>query len=436
MKIAYLTCVYPPYPGGIGVAAAGMAKEMASRRGYAVEVFTPRYRRELGIRNQESGVEMHYLKPLLSYGKAAILPQLLWRLRRFDIVHVYYPFFGGAEVAVLARKLWKFKLILHHEMDVVGEGEKRDVPLFASKRGTSLFFTWHTRKILPWIIKNTDCVCVLSDDYFMNSDFGRLYKKMGERFPTWRVVPNGVDVELFRPTNFCHPEPTHQSESLVRGRLREGSRDSPSAVGGRRMTELPTILLVAGLDRAHYFKGVHVLIEALRILKKRGVNFMCKIIGDGDMRKVYEEQAKQVGLKNRDVSNFAAQNLETSPFSIVFVGLVPHDELPVHYRNATVLVVPSTGRIESFSIVAAEAQACGLPAIVSDLPGVRVTIEDGVTGLKVKPGDPEDLANQLEILLMQKDLTRKMGEAGRKRAEEFYSWTGIGNKMEEIYKKV
>ncbi len=373
MRIAYLTPTFPPYPGGIGVNAFYNAAEMA-RRGHSVEVFTPRYgKRNNKTTEERENFKVHYLRPWFFYGNAALLPQFFWKLRTFDAVHVYYPFFGGAEMAAIVRSFSAFKLVIHHEMDVAGEGWLKK------------FFSWHTRRIFPWIIRQSDAVFTLSEDYFKHSDLGALYRAGGKSLPPWYVIPNGVDTDHFRPAGHLSPD--------------------------------PFLCFVAGLDRAHYFKGVSVLLDALSFLARDGFVARLRIAGEGDMKEEYRKLAESKGIEDR----------------VEFVGLVKHDALPDFYRHCSLFVMPSVGRTESFSIATAEAQACGIPAIVSDLPGIRVTIENGVTGFTAASGDARDLANKIRSLLADRELAAKMGRAGRERMERMFSWKRIGDQLEKIY---
>lgn len=394
VRIAYLTPTFPPYPGGIGINAYYNALEMA-KRGFDVEVFTPKYPREslseLEIKNKQirissnsfkissviSEPKIHYLYPFFSYGNAAFLPQLFWRLRQFDIVHCYYPFFGGAEMAALTRKFFQFKLVIHHEMDTVGEGWMKK------------FFSWHTRRILPWILKNSDLLLALSEDYFHHSDIGRLYEK-SRQLPPWEVVPNGVNTDLFQ---YQIPDTKYQ---------------------------IPIIVFAAGLDRAHYFKGVLVLLEAMALLQKQSFPVKLRLAGEGELKNDYQKQAQKLGIVDL----------------VEFVGLITHDKLPEFYSCGDLFVMPSIGRTESFSLATAEAQACGLPAVVSDLPGMRMTIQNGETGLLVKPGDSEDLAQKIKIILANPEMARQMGQAGRQRMEKYFSWKMVGDKLEKIYQQL
>ncbi len=402
MKIAYLTCVYPPYPGGIGVVAEGLAREM-SKRGHEVHVFAPN--QESGIRNQESGVRVHYLVSWLRFGNAALLPQMLWRLRGFDVAHVLYPFYGVAEFVPLLRRFLKAKIVVHHLMDAVDTGWR------------GKFFQAHTQYLMPLIFRAAHLILAISEDYFRNSSLVRAYESF-DQAPAIEFIPNGVDTELFQPKGGTNSE-------------------SPANLQIRKFVEnsvfVPIILFVGGLDRAHYFKGVDVLIEALRILKWGGVAFNGQIIGEGELRPNFEAHARAAGLLHDEQGEGMPARVTLAQGSVEFLGLVPHEKLPQYYQQATVCVVPSTESIECFSITAAEAQACGIPTIVSDFPGVRTTIEEGVTGLLTRPGDPEELAHQIFKLIEDTALAQKMGQAGRTRAEKFFSWTTIGDKLSTVY---
>jgi len=388
-RVAFLTCVFPPYPGGIGIAAKGLA-EAARKNGYEIEVFIPRYTkvhdRELlyiskNIREQhkqerDAGIEVTKLFPFGHYGNAAMLPQLVWRLRSFDIIHLFYPFFGAAELLPLIKRTTRAKIIVHHIMDAVATGWLGKI------------FSFHRRYFLPRILRQADLVLDMSEDFFQGSDFGATRDKW-ESVPLG-FLPLGVDTSLFCPTE-------------------------------KKNHSAPTIIFVGGLDRAHYFKGISILLQSLSILKERGLAFHCLIVGDGDMKKGYETIAGELGLMTGLVT---------------FTGLVPNEKLPDYYRSADIFVMPSTARVESFCLAAAEAQACGLPAIVSDFPGVRATIEDTITGFVAKPNDAVDLAEKLRRLLTDEELRRGMGGAGRQRVVERYDWAVIGELLDGLYRRL
>ncbi len=101
-----------------------------------------------------------------------------------------------------------------------------------------------------------------------------------------------------------------------------------------------------------------------------------------------------------------------------------HDAMLGHYQSADICVVPSIWD-EPFGMVALEAMACGKPVVVSDVGGLRDTIEPEVSGLRFPRGDAAALAAQLTRLLDHDTLRDSMGRAARKRVEEQFAWDVI-----------
>jgi glycosyltransferase involved in cell wall biosynthesis len=101
-------------------------------------------------------------------------------------------------------------------------------------------------------------------------------------------------------------------------------------------------------------------------------------------------------------------------------GFVPHDELQGLYARAAVVACPS--HREGFGVACLEAMAHGRPVVAGDVGGLRDLVVDGETGYLVPPGDVAALRSALERLLADRDLRRRLGEAGRRRAAERFSW--------------
>jgi glycosyltransferase involved in cell wall biosynthesis len=105
------------------------------------------------------------------------------------------------------------------------------------------------------------------------------------------------------------------------------------------------------------------------------------------------------------------------------LGFVPHDELHRLYARAAVVACPS--RREGFGVACLEAMAHGRPVVATDVGGLRDLVVDGETGLVVPPRDPEALRSALERLLADRELRRRLGRAGRRRARERFSWPAV-----------
>jgi glycosyltransferase involved in cell wall biosynthesis len=101
-------------------------------------------------------------------------------------------------------------------------------------------------------------------------------------------------------------------------------------------------------------------------------------------------------------------------------GFVPHDELEKLYDRAAVVACPS--HREGFGVVCAEAMAHGRPVVAGDVGGLRDLVVHEETGLLVPPRDVGALREALERLLADRELRRRMGEAGRARIGEHFTW--------------
>ena len=115
-----------------------------------------------------------------------------------------------------------------------------------------------------------------------------------------------------------------------------------------------------------------------------------------------------------------------------FIGSVPHTEVPGCYRKAKVIVNPSYS--ESFGVSLIEGMASGLPVVATRTGGMPEVVEEGKTGLLVERGDVRELARAIICLLEDSSLQKSMGEKGRQRVEESFSYGDIADKLEQYYK--
>jgi glycosyltransferase involved in cell wall biosynthesis len=136
-------------------------------------------------------------------------------------------------------------------------------------------------------------------------------------------------------------------------------------------------------------KGVHLLIDALAVLKRRGLQMRLTIVGDGPDRSKLEGQA-------------AASNIDQN---VKFLGHLQCEAVAGELRKHKILIVPSLIR-EGFGVVALEAIGCGCVVIGSDSGGLPEAI--GECGLVIRPNDPELLLEAIERVLRDMQLTSKL----------------------------
>ena len=200
------------------------------------------------------------------------------------------------------------------------------------------------------------------------------------------IVPFGVDVSAFTPRS-----PSDQSKPLT----------------------------IAYVGRMLPGKGVNILGDALSQLKTE--NWKLLAVGDGSEREPFERALAQHGLLDR----------------AEFTGAISYAAVPPLFQKMDILVVPTetTKRIrEQFGRVIVEAMASGVPVIGSTCGAIPEVID--TAGLVVPEGDAMALAEGLRKLLADPELRERLARAGRRRAEEHYTWERVAEQTYDLYQRV
>jgi len=111
--------------------------------------------------------------------------------------------------------------------------------------------------------------------------------------------------------------------------------------------------------------------------------------------------------------------------------MVSHEVVTQLYSHAAVFACPSV--YEPFGIINLEAMACETPVVASAVGGILEVVEDGRTGLLVPPASPDALAAAIRRVLDDRDFARALGQAGRRRVEDRFSWTSVAERTERVY---
>ena len=162
----------------------------------------------------------------------------------------------------------------------------------------------------------------------------------------------------------------------------------------------PTFLYLGRLKR---YKGVEFALRALAIARAARADVTLDICGQGDDRPRLERLATELGLND----------------AVRFLGYVPEEEKQRLLRQAWAVVFPSPK--EGWGIANIEAAACGTPALASDSPGLRESVQNGVTGYLVPHGDSQALADRMLALAADPAAVERLGRAARTFAEGL-SW--------------
>jgi glycosyltransferase involved in cell wall biosynthesis len=193
------------------------------------------------------------------------------------------------------------------------------------------------------------------------------------------IVPNGIDVQ-----SIFELEPATDASDIV--------------YVGRLMTN----------------KNLQLLIEALAVLKSRGRNLRCTVIGDGPERNRWKRLAKKLGVEKQ----------------IAWLGIVEKsDDVYRHMKASRVFVLPSDR--EGFGIVALEANACGIPVLTLDHP-------ENATRDLIRPGKNGNLFERSAEGLAE-DITKTIAAGketwhdGCAEVARDFDWTHLTTNLAEAY---
>lgn len=208
-------------------------------------------------------------------------------------------------------------------------------------------------------------------------------------------IPNAVDTAMFTPA-LLSPEITGEASSVSENKRLQ--------------------VVFAGALQSQ--KGLFTVLRAAERLNAAGTPVHWTICGRGPE----EARARQI------IADCGLENC------VLLAGAVPRECMPQTYRDAGVVVLPSYG--EPFGTVYLEAMASGVPCIGCRSGGTPEIICDGETGYLIEYDDEQALAERVSALAADVALRRRMGEAGRKRAEALFAWETVTSHLEDVYAQV
>ncbi len=204
------------------------------------------------------------------------------------------------------------------------------------------------------------------------------------------IVPPGVDLATFNP-------------DVYSGFL----RDTYGLEGS-------IILFVGQLSKTHRFKGLSILIRALRQLDP---STTLVVVGGGNWFSHYKADAENAGVADR----------------VVFAGIISEEGLPLYYRGADLTVLPTYTDAEGFGMVLAEANACGRPVVGTNVGGIPSVIQDQHNGLLVEPGDLHGLVQAIRVVLSDGKIAETLGHNGFEKIRSEFTWDHAVSRTMKVY---
>lgn len=254
--------------------------------------------------------------------------------------------------------------------------------LFLKKAGFTYSFTAHAQDFMI-DLGNDDLLREMIREAAFTvavSDFSRalLVKVCPDAADRIQRVYNGIDAEQF-------------------------PRAAPAAAG----TGKP--LKIISVGRLIDFKGFPVLLEAVALLRDRGIPAELVIVGEGPQRPVLEEKIRTLGLEK----------------AVRLAGVRSQEEIKRELAAADVFslacLTDDKGAMDILPTVMLEAMACGLPIVSTTLAGVPEIVAHGNSGLLTEPKNAAGLADHLATLAQDPALRGRMGEAGYQRVQDVFA---------------
>jgi phosphatidylinositol alpha-1,6-mannosyltransferase len=231
---------------------------------------------------------------------------------------------------------------------------------------------------------------------------GAAYIVTGSEFTRRAVLTHGVSAErvmLIRPGAACRVDEAESAQPNTRGRQ--------------------VVLCVSRL--VERYKGHDMVIRALPLILAKVPDVEYVVVGDGWLRPHLTRLAASVGVQN----------------SVTFTGEVSAEEVDGWYRRCDVFILASRdsrvdGGAEGYGIAFIEANLRGKPVIGGRSGGVPDAVMDGVTGLLVNPTDIGEIAEAVVRLLTDRELAKRLGAEGRKRALGDLSWQNYVSRFNDV----
>ncbi|MCK5505647.1 MAG: glycosyltransferase family 4 protein [Thermodesulfovibrionia bacterium] len=222
------------------------------------------------------------------------------------------------------------------------------------------------------------------------SEFKGWYLKEKDEIPQNKidVILNGIDTNKYKPID-------DREKQLIRQSL--GINND--------------VILVSYTGQLADYKGINDLLSAIEILRETGITIFYLFVGSGPLKDKVISAGENVMVlgKRNDVNKIVAAS--------------------------DIFVAPSTWH-EAFGFTIAEASACGVPVVATNVGGIPEIVKQGVSGFIVPVRSPQEISNKIQSLASNKELRINMGNEGRRHAIENFTVERMAIETYQLYRKM
>lgn len=372
MKILVVTPHFYPAIGGLESYVLSVVRGMKAR-GHQVVVVTSSEAHDVVTHDVFEGSSVYYLPVQLRISNTPV--SLRWRrqLKRIirheapDVINTHAPVPFMADIATFAAGTIPVVATYHAGSLLKGTGGLVDTVL-----------RMYERFVLPRVLRRARHVAAVYPAF--------VERILGDDADKVTFAPPGIDTEFFAPA---------KADKAI------------------------DLTFVGRVERTSEWKGIDVLLKAVRILHGTRPLLNVHIVGQGDAIPHYRAMARKLGIHSL----------------VTFTGSQKGEELRQTYRQSRIVVLPSKTEAESFGMVLAEAGSCGVATVGSRIGGIPNVIDDGVTGLLAEPNSPESLAASIAQLLDNPQLQTMYGQAAHQRISTMYSQQRLLDTYEYLFQR-
>ena len=390
-RVLMVNDISPSLPAGAPVAASRLAHGLVGR-GHTVAMVVPSttLRDTRSDNNPGSGITVYGISSIsmeIIYPRVRLVSGIALKSKlasiieefRPDVIHIQMHLAMGSRAVSLAR---------HRSIPVVGTNHFMPENAFAVFKILTLLqrplrpIIWahciHTYNRLDYVIAPSR-TCL------------QMMQKRGLTAPA-RVISNGLNLTDYRQNAL-------DDTVYDRYRIRRG---------------IPLFLTVGRLVQE---KGIALMLRATALARSRSqTEFQLVVVGVGKHGRLFKRLATRLGLGN----------------SVVFTGYVPDRDLETLYQVAHIYIGAGVAELQGISVM--EAMASGVPVLAADCGALPELVDDGVSGFLFKP-TPQDLAQQMQRILHQRNEWSRMGRAGRHILQS-HDMSLVLPQIEELYSEV
>lgn len=384
MHIVECHSYYPPYMGGVERVIFNLSENFIK---FEHECSIICFNHENKNKFKEeiiNGVKIYRLPYAFKIGNTPVSPKYFSFLKKFlkehdvDVIHTHMPTPFTSDISIYLAKRYNISSCLTYHCDV-------DIGSLMH----NIIGRTYELSLLRRTLNSVDIIVALTRKYV---------NKISYVLPNYKnkvkIIPNGIATTLFNP---YIPYKDLEEKMGIKNK--------------------PKLLFVGLLDQYHRYKGLDVLINAMKIVKKEIPSTVLIIVGSGVLREEYEKLAKELDLSK----------------NIVFTGRISDNDLLKYYAMSDLFILPSLTKAESFPIVSLEAMSSGVPIITTPVSGLTDIITNRKEGLFVKTRDTNSLADAIISLLEGGELRSEMSRNARDLTIKHYDWNIVAKRYLDIF---